>query len=162
MLRLSLFLSLLAFWLLLSGDIFHGFKHPYLFWAGVVCCALVTLISGRKGIIDREGHPVVMLVKSVLYVPWLLWQILLSNFDVARRVWMPNRPIAPRMVTIPHKLRSDLGIVVYANSITLTPGTVTVDVGDGSLLVHALTEAAIQGLESGAMHDRVAKLEVKP
>ncbi|MGE0431689.1 MAG: Na+/H+ antiporter subunit E [Planctomycetota bacterium] len=159
-LSISLFVSLMAFWLLLSGDMFHGFSHPYLTWAGVVCCALVTRICVKKGIVDREGHPVAMMLRAWLYIPWLCWQIVLSNIDVAWRVWHPSRPIAPRMVTIPHTLKTDLGVVVYANSITLTPGTVTVDTGEGTLLVHAIAEAPIAGLQSADMHNRVAKLEV--
>ena len=167
LIAVSLFLSLMGFWVLLSGDIFNGLnhpgivKHPYLFWCGVVCCALVTWICVRKGIVDREGHPVGMMLRAWFYIPWLLWQIVLSNLDVAWRVWHPARPIAPRMITVPCTLKTDLGVVVYANSITLTPGTVTVDVGDGTLLVHAIAEGAVEGLMSGDMHKQVQKLEVE-
>ncbi|MEM7165033.1 MAG: Na+/H+ antiporter subunit E [Planctomycetota bacterium] len=153
--KLSLFVTLYVFWLVLSGQ----FHNTFLMVVGAVCCAGVTAFSARMGIVDEEGHPIEWLARFVPYAAWLLWQILLSNIDVARRVWMPGSNISPRMVEVPYSTKTDVGTVTYANSITLTPGTVTVSVGEETLLVHALTEESAAALETGEMLERVLKLE---
>ncbi|MFQ5654632.1 MAG: Na+/H+ antiporter subunit E [Planctomycetota bacterium] len=149
-----LFVSLLAFWLLLSGQ-----SRPYLLAAGVLCSAFVTWLSTRMGLVDTEGQPLRGIPRFLRYFPWLLWQIVLSNIDVARRVWSPDLPISPRMVEVPRQIRRPLATVVFANSITLTPGTVTVLVGEDTLLVHALTEEAESTLLTGEMQRRVKAIE---
>ena len=153
----SLFVVLMAFWFLLSGQ----FHSVFLISCGVVCCAAVTFLAVRENIVDEEGHPIHLAFRSIAYLPWLFWQIVLSNLDVAYRVWHPRRPIAPRMVRVPYRTKSDLATVIYANSITLTPGTVTVRVDPErkEFLVHALTEEAEKSLLDGAMESRVRKLE---
>jgi len=95
------------------------------------------------------------------YMPWLLWQIVLANIDVAYLVWHPKQNIAPRIIKVPFSMRTSLGTMIYANSITLTPGTITVSVDEtkGEMLVHALSDKAAEGLLSGEMHERVKKLE---
>ena len=155
---ISLFIVLLAFWFLLSGQ----FDNPYLIGSGVVCCAAVTLLAVRERIVDKEGHPIHLVWHALFYLPWLFWQIVLANIDVALRVWLPGkRPISPRLIRVPFRMKSDLATMIYANSITLTPGTVTVRVDSESkeFLVHALSEAGEAGLRDGQMHDRVLKLE---
>ena len=95
------------------------------------------------------------------YIPWLLWEVVLANLDVAYRVWHPKAEIAPRLIVVPFRTRTALGTVTYANSITLTPGTITigVDIAKHQMLVHALTKKSAQGLLAGKMHERVRKLE---
>lgn len=146
---------LMVFWMLLSGQ-----TRPYLVGSGVVCSLFVTWIAYRKALVDKEGHPIHLLARYCLtFLPWLLWQIVLSNIDVAKRVWSPSRPISPHMVTLKLELKDDLSTVVLANSITLTPGTVSVSVDSEKkeILVHALTKEAAAGLQK--MHDRVLRLE---
>ena len=153
---LLLFVNLLAFWLLLSGpDHFNWL----MIGLGVISSGLVTWLSVRMGIVDEEGYPIHLVFRLLRYLPWLFWQIVLSNLDVARRVWDPRLPISPRLISVPYQTKTSVGTLVYANSITLTPGTVTIQVREGSLLVHALTEEAAQALLSGAMHEQVKKLE---
>lgn len=161
---ISLFIMLLAFYLVLSGDIFHAvhtgeLHHPYLLWAGVVCCAFVTFIAKRQGILDEEGLPIRFVLRSGLYLLWLSWEIVKSSIDIAYRVWHPKLPIKPCLVRVPCSLKTDLGVAVFANSITLTPGTVTVNAKRNELLVHALSEQAAQDLLQGAMQDRIRKVE---
>lgn len=151
----SLFVVLYLFWLSLSGQ----FHSTYLLCAGAVCCALVTYIARRMDIVDEEGHPIEVVARFLAYLPWLLWQIVVANIDVARRVWSPNLPISPRFVEVPHDTKTQLGAVTFANSITLTPGTVTVTVGPDKILVHALTEGAAEALLQGDMLERVKKTE---
>ena len=130
---------------------------------GVLSCALVAYISTREKFLDEEGHPVHLAISMMSYFPWLLWQVLLANLDVAYRVWHPKLKINPRFIRVPYRIETDLGITTYANSITLTPGTVTVSVDkeNQELQVHALTDEAAVSLLSGKMHDRVKKFEEK-
>ncbi len=151
----SLFIPLLAFWLLLSGQ----FDSPILVGSGVVCCALAAWISHRMLILDGEAQPTRGAHRFLMYLPWLFKQIVMANLEVARIVWSPRIPISPRLLSVPSKTRTALGTAVYANSITLTPGTVTIKARQGELLVHALTEEAERRLLSGEMHRRVLQME---
>lgn len=158
----SQFFVLFGFWLTLSGhtDISSA-EDLYLMGCGLLSCALVTYTAGREHIQDEEGLPIHLLKRLGGYVPWLLWQIVKANIDVAVRVWSPTLRIEPQLVRVPCELETDLGTVIYANSITLTPGTVTVsvDVETKELLVHALSAESAQSLTDGGMHTRVKKLE---
>lgn len=159
---ISKFLLLMAFWLLLSGQInLSDSVDRYLIICVVLSCAFVTYISLLKKILDEEGHPIHLAFQMLSYLPWLLWQIVLANIDVAYLVWHPKQKIAPRIIKIPFSMRTSLATMIYANSITLTPGTITVSVDEtkGEMLVHALSDKAAEGLLSGEMHERVKKLE---
>ena len=94
--------------------------------------------------------------RMVAYLPWLLWQIVLSSIAVARVVLSPRMPIRPRLVRFKVQLPGDVAYLTLGNSITLTPGTVTVDRHGDELLIHALTEQSVDGLLSGDMQKRVA------
>jgi multicomponent Na+:H+ antiporter subunit E len=148
------FILLFAFWWLLSGQ-----TNPFLIKSGVVVSALVAYLSVRMGLADEESQPMPVIPRLLLYAPWLFWQVVLSNWDVVKRVWTPGLQIAPHLIRVPCKARTGFGRVTYANSITLTPGTVTVEAGDETYLVHALHSEAAAGLESGEMHRRVQALE---
>ena len=150
-----LFISLMAFYVVLSGQI----HSVFLMSAGAVCCLAITGLAVRLGIVDDEGIPYRWWLRTAKYLPWLMWQVVLANVDVLKRVWKPKLDIQPRMITVPHELRTAYGVATYMNSITLTPGTVTVDIGDGTLLVHALTEDAAKDLLSGEMHRRCKEVE---
>lgn len=155
---LALFVLLAVFWVLNSGklDPHHDW---FLISLGVVSCLATTWLGLRKGSFDRESNPVPILVHFLTYLPWLMWQIVLSNIHVLARVWSPTVKIEPSVFTIPYDLKSPLAITTYANSITLTPGTATIDVRDGEMLIHALTKETADDLKSGAMHRQVQKLE---
>lgn len=146
---------LAAFWMGLSG--YTDWIH--LTW-GFIAVTLVSIISVRSprqgGSLGRELGQVVRLFR---YVPWLLWQIVLANWDVALRV-LGVRPVDPRVVRFRPELESDFGRVALANSITLTPGTVTMEVEeDGAFLVHAIAEPAAESLLTGAMAAQVQRVE---
>jgi len=155
---LLLFVSLLAFYVVLSGQI----GSLFLMGMGVVSCAAITLLAKRLGIVDDEGMPYRWWLRTAAYAPWLLKQVFLANIDVLRRVWKPTLDIQPRMFTIKHDLRTAYGVATYMNSITLTPGTVTVDVGKNEFLIHALTQDAADELIAGEMHRRVLAIEGSP
>ena len=153
-LTLSLFILLAATWLLLSG-----YYTTLLLALGALSCALVAALCWRTGIIDPEGHPNHLFLGLLLYIPWLLWEICKSNIDIARRILDPKLPIAPRVIRIKTSQKTHLGQVIYANSITLTPGTVSVEVEEGEITVHALTGETAAALLEGSMDRRVTRLE---
>lgn len=149
---IALFVTLFAFYVALSGMI-HDW---YLMTLGVGSALVVTLLSVHLGIVDDEGMPVRFWPRTAMYVPWLLWQIVLANWDVFKRVWAPKLDISPCVVRVPHRITDGYGIATYGNSITLTPGTVTIEASEGEVLVHGLTEAACADVAAGGMRDRVA------
>ncbi len=154
---LILFLALFGVWLLLSGH-----YTTTLMTYGALSCLGVVLLVGHLGILDEEALPAHLGIRPFLYAPWLLKEIVVSNLAVAKVILSPSLPIKPQILRVDASQTTDVGRVTYANSITLTPGTVTLDVRDGKLLVHALTTDSAEGLLSGEMDRRVARLEGKP
>ncbi|MEX0807272.1 MAG: Na+/H+ antiporter subunit E [Dongiaceae bacterium] len=150
----SLFLVLYGTWLLLSG-----IWEPFLMIVGVIACCLVVVLAHRMAVIDEEGHPIHLALRALLYVPWLFWQIALSNVGVARRVLSPRLNIDPASAMVPASQRSNAGLVAFANSITLTPGTVSLSVYSDRIHVHALHRASLDELLNGEMDRRVRRME---
>lgn len=145
---------LFATWLLLSGH------YVLLFIAlGLASVALSVEISRRMGVID--GEALALIPRGLRYWPWLAWEVVKSNIDVARLILTPGRSISPTLVRLKCSQRTSLGRVIYANSITLTPGTVTVDLVGDELVVHALTREAAAALQDGEMDRRVAAMETR-
>jgi len=150
----SLGLVLFGTWLLLSG-----YFKPLLLGLGIVSCVLVVIITLRMDAVDEEGVPVHLGWRVLTYWVWLIKEIVKANLDVARRILDPALPISPTVVTVPAPQKTELGQVIYANSITLTPGTVSIRVIDGTILVHAVAEEMARDLESGEMARRVSAVE---
>ncbi|MBT4043486.1 MAG: Na+/H+ antiporter subunit E [Rhodospirillaceae bacterium] len=151
---IGLCLALAACWLLLSG-----YFHILLLSLGAVSVAFCVWIAVRMDLIDHEGVPMHITLAGLRYVPWLMWEIVKANIDVAKRVISPSLPIAPSLFDAPSSQKSDLGQVLYANSITLTPGTVSVDLNPGVIQVHALHDGAAEGVLDGEMDRRVSAVE---
>ncbi|MEM6453588.1 MAG: Na+/H+ antiporter subunit E [Acidobacteriota bacterium] len=141
-------------WLLWSG-----FFNVRMMSFGVISCVGTALLCWRMGIADEESQPLALLPGIVTYLPWLLWQIVISNLAVARVILTPSLPIAPQLLRVRASQKTTVGLVTHANSITLTPGTVTLDIGTGSALVHALTRDSARGVLDGAIDRRVSRLE---
>jgi multicomponent Na+:H+ antiporter subunit E len=154
---ISLFAALYGIWLALSGH-----YTPFLLVAGAVCTVIVVAIAWRMDVIDHEGQPVQLTWRLPAYWAWLSVQIFIAAVDVARRVLSPRLDIDPALERIPTSQRTDLGRVIYANSITLTPGTVSTDVGGDTIEVHALTRKGLDDLKAGAMDRRVSRLDGRP
>ena len=150
---ISLVLVTFAVWLL-----FSGIYTPLIIGFGIASCILVTIIARRMDVIDHEGHPIHLNPGIVSYWLWLFWEIVKSNIDVAKCVLFPDKYLQPSMFKSKVSQKSDLGKVIYANSITLTPGTVTVDLDDDTVLVHALTQGTADGVKSGEMDQRVTRV----
>lgn len=151
---LTLLLMLSGTWLLLSGH-----TSPLLLTLGLISVVAVIACTARLGVLDDEGMPVQLLPGLIRYVPWLAGQVIRSNLDVARRIINPKLPISPSVIYVDAKRHTEVGRVTYANSITLTPGTISLDVSDETIEVHALTENAADDLASGEMARRVQKAE---
>lgn len=160
MLRLILIaVTLYVYWLVLSGH--------YTAWfliSGAVLTAAVVAFTRIKGIIDAEGFPVERIGGGLLYWPWLAWQIVLSALRVSRLILDPRLPISPTMVRVRAKQSSSVGLATYANSITLTPGTISVEVSesDHAIWVHAITRDGADAFRDDPMNDRVRDFEGRP
>jgi multicomponent Na+:H+ antiporter subunit E len=148
-----LFSVLYLHWIFWSGkfDAFH-------LALGVISCALVTFMS-HDLYVKREkfySRILIEVVRFFKYIPWLLYQIVLSNIHVAYLVLSPGMPIDPKIIRYKTRLKSDLSLVTFANSITLTPGTITADISEGEYYVHILSQKFADDLMTGEMEDKVA------
>jgi multicomponent Na+:H+ antiporter subunit E len=152
--RLSIVASLFAFWLLLSG-----YFTVFLVLAGAGSALAVGWLAARMEIADREGHPVHFGGAVVTYWPWLVKEIALSGWTVTRIILHPRLPISPTLARFKPSQTSSVGLVTHANSITLTPGTITIEAGRDEFLVHALTREGAGSLEGSEMDRRVTALE---
>jgi multicomponent Na+:H+ antiporter subunit E len=150
----ALFVLLFAVWLLWSGH-----YNPFLISMGVVSCLLVAAIAHRMRVADEEGVPLEISLRGLVYLPYLLMEIVKANIDVARRILSPRLPIGPRIFRTRALQKSDLGRAIYANSITLTPGTVSIGVEEDEITVHALTREAEEGVLTDEMNQRVTRVE---
>jgi multicomponent Na+:H+ antiporter subunit E len=150
--RVGLTAFLFAFWLLLSG-----YFEPFLVTAGIGSAVAVTLFTRRMKVIDGEGHP--LSLRALVYGPWLVKEIVKSAWAVSRIILNPKLPISPMLVRLKPSQRSVAGLVAHANSITLTPGTITVQAEAGRFLVHALTKANAAGCIDSEMDRRVTRFE---
>jgi len=150
---IATFLIVLAFWLLLSShfDKFHV-------GAGIVCSGIVAYASHDLLFTGVGNHGLTKTLRFITYLPWLIYQIVLANIDVAKRALSPSMPIDPQVVTFKTMLKSDVARTALANSITLTPGTVTIDIVDDVFYVHAIAKEPADDLLGGAMERRIAHI----
>ena len=155
---MKLALVLAAVWMALSGIL-----EPLLLGLGLASSLAVAWIAARADRRDREPVPVALRIGRLPgYLLWLAWEIVKSNVEVSRRILSPSLPIAPAARWLPASQRSELTRVTYANSITLTPGTLSIDLRDGAVEVHALHESSLDALERGEMDARVSRLDPEP
>lgn len=150
----SLFAALFVFWLLLSG-----YFTAFLLSAGAGSALAVVWFARRLDVLDAEGHPVQLGLRALGYWPWLAVEIVKSAWSVSRIILDPKLPISPTLVRFAPGQRSDLGLVIHANSITLTPGTITIEAGAGEFLVHGLTREGAEGCVASEMDRRVSAFE---
>lgn len=129
---------LVALWLTLSGHYTLSGENHLLIGLGILSIGAAVGLTSRMRILDGETVPLARFVPLVRYWGWLGREIVAANLSVVRLTMKPDMDIEPRLVRVPVDLRSGLGRCVFANSITLTPGTVTVDIEEDGYLVHAL------------------------
>ena len=147
---ISLAAFLYILWFGLSGH-----SEPLLLSLGIASVVFTVYLAHRMDVIDHESHPIHHLFGLLRFWPYLTVQVIKSNIDVIGRILRPGRSISPQMVDLPLPQRSDLGRVIYANSITLTPGTVSVHLGKDTIMVHALSKQGADELGRGEMASRV-------
>jgi multicomponent Na+:H+ antiporter subunit E len=146
--------TLFLFWVVLSG-----YFTPFLLTAGIGSSLAVVWLAHRMAVVDREGHPIHLGPAAAVYVPWLLKEIAKSAWEVTKIILDPKLPIQPTLVRFRPTQRTEVGLTTHANSITLTPGTITIEAGRHEFLVHALTTAGAEGVQSGEMDARVTRFE---
>lgn len=147
----SLFFFLYLFWLLLSG-----FFTAFLMSAGAGSALAVVWFARRMYGAQPPGRRVHLGLRAFTYGPWLLKEIAKSAWSVSRIVLDPRLPISPTLVRFRPSQKTEVGLVIHANSITLTPGTITIEADGGEFLVHGLTRDAAQGAVGSEMDARVA------
>lgn len=131
---LGSFIALMVLWLLLSG-----LYKPLIIFFGVVTVLLVLWFVRRMDSRDNDQLPLELrTISSFRYLGWLLIEIAKSNWAVTKIILSPKMPIRQNLFRIPHTQSTDLAQVIFANSITLTPGTITVETETSEFLVHAL------------------------
>ncbi|MFK7977388.1 MAG: Na+/H+ antiporter subunit E [Halioglobus sp.] len=152
---LLLVLVLAVAWVLWSG-----LYKPLLLSLGAFSCLLSAYMAHRMGFFRHQG-----LLKLLPRLPgywwWVLRDIVASSTEVAKLILKPSLPISPTMVVLKAESQSEVGLVILGNAITLSPGTVTLDVHEGQLTVHCLTRASAEALQTGEASKRAADLERK-
>ena len=145
---------LVGVWIAWSGHF-----EPLLLAFGAGSVFLTIWMSHRMKVIDDEGQP--LNHRLLFYAPWLLMEIVKANIDVISRILKPSLPITPTWILVEATQKTQLGRVVFANSITLTPGTVSIEVGENSILVHALSVEGASSLLNGGgeMGQKVCSVE---
>lgn len=151
---ISLFLTLAAFWLLNSGH-----NTLLILLLGLASIFLVLVIVHKMDVVDHESQPLYLTRNIFSYYLWLTKEIIKANIVVVKHIWLGNQSISPTLRRIKISQKTDMGKVIYANSITLTPGTVTIDIIDDEVVVHALLKQDIESLLAGEMDRRVSQLE---
>jgi multicomponent Na+:H+ antiporter subunit E len=150
---LSLILILTAFWLLFSGH-----YDARMLGMGALSVGLTVWITRRMAILDDGEHSLPLAISSLVYFPWLMWEVIKSNFAVARLILSPSLQLKPAVFTVTSTQESDVFRVIYANSITLTPGTLTIGVNDRVFRVHAIADGFREELRTNRMDKRVSRM----
>lgn len=151
LLRVIMLTSLLCFSIILFG-INRFFSSP----VTIVLTAFISYFLSKK-IRVNIGYKL-KIIGGIKYFIFLLKEIFLSAINVVKIAWQPEMSLKPEMKWIKTKQKNTLSLVIYANSITLTPGTITVEANDNNLLIHALDKSSIQDLETGVMNQKVQNI----
>ena len=151
---ITLTLILFGTWLILSG-----YYTMLLIALGILSVAISITIALRMDLIDRESHPIHLFLRIPGYWLWLLVQIIKSNIDVSKTILGLGNSPSQSVLKVQAPQSEEISQVIYANSITLTPGTVTIELDNGEITVHALTRASAADLQNGEMGRKIKKLE---
>jgi multicomponent Na+:H+ antiporter subunit E len=151
--KLILFAILVLTWLVLSG-----FFSPLFICFALFSCAVVTIVRSRMQTDNDDLFPLSFLLNFPAYLTWLIKAIFISTYGLTKKVWQPRLSINPVFAWVPTGQKNSTGMVSIANSITLTPGTVTVIVRGNQIGVHALDQSSIDELWEGDMDKRVTQL----
>tara|TARA_X000000950_G_scaffold131678_1_gene164220 strand:+ start:387 stop:863 length:477 start_codon:yes stop_codon:yes gene_type:complete len=148
----TLFLVLFGFWLLMSG-----YYTPLILSLGVISCLLCVYLTIKGKFLDNETLPIYFFPRLIQYTLWLIKEILKSNIQTAKVIIMKSEE--PELFSVKANQKTNEGKVTYANSITLTPGTVTTQIKNDIFEVHALTKDFGDDVRSSEMDKMVTWLE---
>ena len=148
---------ILAALLFVTWYILSGFDEVFFLALGVITAILTSVIAWRMAIIGHQDHPVFLRAGMGRYLLWLAKEIALSSVMVMWKIWAPDAKISPSFGWVNSSQAKDESRVMYGNSITLTPGTVCVDVKQNQILVHALCSESIDTLKDGEMDHHVTE-----
>lgn len=138
------------FWFMLSGH-----TETLLILLGIISTLVSILLARRMNVIDHESYPFHLSTRLLRYFLFLGKEIIIANLDVIKRILKPGRSISPQVIELPAGKNTDLSKVVYANSITLTPGTVTLELTADKIKVHALSREGAADLQSRKLEKAV-------
>jgi len=147
---ISLGVLLFALWLGLSGQL-----NVMLISVGLASILVILYVTHRMDVIDKEIYPAHMTVLLLRFWLFLAREVIIANIDVIKRIFKPGKNISPQLFELPLTLKSDVSRVIYANAITLTPGTVSANLDKKTVTVHTLSIEAAQELSSGRMASAV-------
>ena len=142
----SLTLTLFILWVLLSGHF-----NILLIALGVASSLFTVFLALRMEVIDHESHPMHLTRELPRFWVFLSREVILANLDVVRRILTPGKSYSPQLRQLSLPQQTELGQVIYANAITLTPGTVTVQLNTDNVRIHALSREAAEDLQTGRM-----------
>jgi multicomponent Na+:H+ antiporter subunit E len=156
------FITLFVFWLVLSDH--YNLRYILL---GLFCSGLVTFLTydtlfyikhklPDKGITSKMI--LISLLRVLIYIPWLLWEIVKANVEVAFLILHPKLPVKPVLLSFKTDYRLNITRVTLANSITLTPGTITVDLQENNYIVHAITPESADAIESARLLNKAGAI----
>ena len=148
----TLFIVLFGFWLLMSG-----YYTPLILSLGVMSCLLCVYLTIKGKFLDNETLPIYFFPRLIQYTLWLIKEILKSNIATAKVIIMKSEE--PELFSVKATQKTNEGKVTYANSITLTPGTVTTQIKNDIFEVHALTKDFGDDVRSSEMDKMVTWLE---
>jgi multicomponent Na+:H+ antiporter subunit E len=156
--RLSSVLTLLLL-LVISWLLWSGLYKPLLMSLGAFSCVLSVYLANRMGFFRHQQNLLKLLPRLPGYWLWLLKEIIVSSWDVAKIILKPSMPISPTVIVLTSEAKTDVGQVILGNSITLSPGTVTLDLYEGQVMIHCLSSQSAKELQEGEANRRVAALE---
>jgi multicomponent Na+:H+ antiporter subunit E len=143
---ISLGILLFGLWIALSGHM-----EPLLLSLGLASTILTIYLAHRMDVVDRESHPIHLTSRLLRFTVYLVREIAVANWNVLKRIILPGKTISPQMINVPLPQRTNLGRVIYANAITLTPGTVSVRLNKDTITVHALAIENVDVLNTGRL-----------
>ena len=152
---IGLFLALAILWLLLSGI----YDNRLILGFGLFSCVFTVWLARRMDVVDQEAVPSELGWRIVAYWVWLAREIFKANLAVTKTIFSDMTDVQPQIIKVKASEQSDMGRVILANSITLTPGTVTVDLVDDELTIHALTKEMADTTTIKEMDRRISNLE---
>jgi multicomponent Na+:H+ antiporter subunit E len=146
--------------LVVAWALWSGHSEPLIVGFGALSCLGVFGISQRMDrVVGAEPLDYPLALRSLVYIPWLAIEIVKANLNVAILILNPGTKVHSHLIRVRATQSTELGRVIYANSITLTPGTITLDLRGEHLLIHALSKSAAEGVHEGDMDRRVSRLE---